>query len=412
MWTSPQAQRQHASGFPPTGDTAALPDTSTFYTLFPSTLPHGPPPHSSSSFTIDLPALRREFLALQSRFHPDKYDASSATHRQALALSSLINNAYRTLVDPLLRAQYLLHLRYGIDVTSEDNSHFQIDQATLMEVMDAQEAIEEAQSSDEVLRLKEENKCRMDNAIQRIGQAFEHDDKEQATRECVSGVDFTNLVLSKPDGPKLTLYVRNPSRLPAAHRDADPTRVRVVKGELNDQAALEKAMTDESSPVETVVSFLGAYVSLQAFLLRTTTTPIADSFPTIFAAMKKSGVKRILALSTPAWLSEADPEALSWYWWFVSKFPEFFIPQGNKEMYEIARRVTEEGESGGWGLQWTVFRVPHLSAGTGDERVSAGFFGHGFVGTAHLSRKSLVRWVLNEIEVGEWINKTPMLGNY
>ncbi|RMD43253.1 hypothetical protein DV735_g1843, partial [Chaetothyriales sp. CBS 134920] len=184
--TSRLAQGQDAVAFPTNdGDTATLPDTSTFYTLFPSTLPHGPPPHPSSSFTIDLATLRREFLALQSRFHPDKYDSASATHRQALALSSLINNAYRTLADPLLRAQYLLHLRYGIDVTSEDNSHFQIDQATLMEVMDAQEAVEEAQSSDEVAVLKEENKQRMDQTIRRIGQAFEGDDKEQATRECV-----------------------------------------------------------------------------------------------------------------------------------------------------------------------------------------------------------------------------------
>ncbi|RMD43254.1 hypothetical protein DV735_g1842, partial [Chaetothyriales sp. CBS 134920] len=249
----------------------------------------------------------------------------------------------------------------------------------------------------------------------------------------VSGLDFTNLVLSQPDGPKLTLYVRNPSRLPAAVRDAGAGRVRVVKGELNDQAALEKALTADndddarSPPVETVISFLGAYVSLQAFVLRTTTTPIADSFPTIFAAMKKAGVKRILALSTPAWLvrvpehegvsssaaSESrGAEALSWYEWLLSKFPAAFIPQGNREMYEIARRVTEEGESGGWGLQWTVFRVPHLNSGKGDERVSAGYFGHGFVGTMELSRKSLARWALNEIEVGEWINKTPMLGNY
>ncbi|RMZ90836.1 hypothetical protein DV736_g1941, partial [Chaetothyriales sp. CBS 134916] len=177
-------QRQDLTASP-AADTGTLPDTSTFYTLFPSTLPHGPPPQPSSSFAIDLPTLRREFLALQSRFHPDKYDASSTTHGRALVLSSLINNAYRTLSDPLLRAQYLLNLLYGIDVTSEDNSQFQIDQGTLMEVMDAQEAVEEAQSTDEVNRLKEENRQRMDEAIGKIGEAFEHDDQEEATRECV-----------------------------------------------------------------------------------------------------------------------------------------------------------------------------------------------------------------------------------
>lgn len=241
----------------------------------------------------------------------------------------------------------------------------------------------------------------------------------------LSGLDFTDLVLSQAPGLKLTLYVRNASRLPATHKEADPARIRVVEGELTDQSALEDALTDPAIPVEAVVSFLGAYATLSAFLLRTKTTPIADSFPTLFAAMKNTGVKRILALSTPAWLvkdQQAGPKAaegenvevdeLPWSWWLAMKFPPLLIPQGHKEMEEIARRVVEEGENGKWGLKWTVFRVPHLNAGGADEKVSAGIFGHGFVGTRELSRKSMVRWVLEEVEVGEWINKAPALGNY
>lgn len=229
-------------------------------------------------------------------------------------------------------------------------------------------------------------------------------------------------MLSQPSGPKLTLYIRNVSKLPAAHKEADPIRLRIVVGDLADQSALEDALTDASTPVDAVVSFVGTYVSLSAFLLRTKTTPIADSFPILFAAMKKTGVKRILALSTPAWLVKdhqgqdikgpVQTERLSWSWWLAMKIPPLIIPQGNKEMEEIARRVSEEGQKGGWGLRWTVFRVPHLNAGGADERVSAGIFGHGFVGTRELSRKSMVKWVLNEMEVGEWINKAPALGNY
>ena len=212
--------------------------------------------------------------------------------------------------------------------------------------------------------------------------------------------------------------------MPVSHREADPSHVRVVEGELNDQTALENALTDANTPVETVVSFLGAYPTLKAFLLRTKTTPIADSFPTIFAAMKKCGVKRILALSTPAWLVRGDgtggkdevngkeTDILPWDWWLAMKFPPLLIPQGHKEMEEIARRVTEEGEQGSWGLKWTVFRVPHLNGGKAGERVSAGLFGRGFVGTRELSRKSLVRWVLNEVEMGEWVNQAPAVGNY
>lgn len=250
----------------------------------------------------------------------------------------------------------------------------------------------------------------------------------------VSGLEFTDLVLSQPDGPKLTLYVRNPSKLPAAQKEASPSRIRIVEGRLDDPVALKKAMTDSARPVETVVSFLGAYPTLQAFLLRTKATPIADAFPTVFTAMRECGVKRILALSTPAWLvtsgggdekpsSKQDDgsgpkkqkqknEALPWDFWMIMKMVPVVMPQGHREMYEIARRVIQEGENGGWGLKWTVFRVPHLNDGPGDEKVSAGLFGHDFIGTRELSRKSLVRWVLKEAELGEWINQVPVVGNY
>ena len=220
--------------------------------------------------------------------------------------------------------------------------------------------------------------------------------------------------MSEPTGPKLTLYVRNPSKLPTAHSEADPSRIRVVKGGLNDQAALEDALTDWVIPVDTVISFLGAYPSLSAFLLRTKATPIADSFPTIFAAMKTAGVKRILALSTPAWQVKGDSKSrdkkyddestksdiLPWSWWIMMKFVvPFTMPQGNEEMLQIARRVTEEPQRGGWGLQWTVFRVPHLNGGGAEEKVSAGLFGHGFMGTQELSRKSLVKWVREKLRL-------------
>ena len=71
----------------------------------------------------------------------------------------------------------------------------------------------------------------------------------------------------------------------------------VAKGFLTDEEALKDAMTG----MDTVVSFLGARLSPSAFIWRTKTTPIADSFPTISRAMTAQGVKRILALSTPSY---------------------------------------------------------------------------------------------------------------
>ena len=60
---------------------------------------------------IDLPGLERSFYAQSRRLHPDRF-ASRPPSEQAEALehSSRLNDAYRTLRDPILRTEYLLSL--------------------------------------------------------------------------------------------------------------------------------------------------------------------------------------------------------------------------------------------------------------------------------------------------------------
>ena len=161
---------------------ATLPDISNHYTLFPSTLPHGPPPNGP--FSISLPALRKEFLQIQSLYHPDKHPNEPA-HSKALALSALINNAYKTLADPLLRAQYLLLQNYDINVMSEDNSTHASDSETLMEVMEAQERIEDAETQAQIDEIRVENAKRIEETVRALGEALEQGDAAAATRECV-----------------------------------------------------------------------------------------------------------------------------------------------------------------------------------------------------------------------------------
>lgn len=148
-------------------------------------MPRGPPP--TGPFAIPLPSLKREFLQLQSQHHPDKSPSSTPSHTQSRALSSLLNTAYKTLSDPLLRARYLLQHTYGVDITHEDNATHRgvTDQATLMEVMEAQEALEEAETHEQIEVLKQENQARMAETEKILGQAFENEDLETAKTECV-----------------------------------------------------------------------------------------------------------------------------------------------------------------------------------------------------------------------------------
>lgn len=207
------------------------------------------------------------------------------------------------------------------------------------------------------------------------------------------------MALEQKEGPKLTLYVRSRSKLSAD--TLSNGAVRIVEGSLTDEQALNEAMTG----VDTVVSFLGAPVSLSAFIWRTKTTPIADSFPTLFRAMRAQGVRRILALSTPSYM--VNSEQKSWTAWLIGFLPPLFVPQGNAEMVAIARNVAAQSD-----LDWTVFRVPHLNNGPADRQLAAGLLGPEYKGTMELSRASMVRWVMGEIKNREWIKGAPALGNY
>ncbi len=60
---------------------------------------------------IDLVALEKAFYAQSRRLHPDRFAARPAGEQaEALARSSALNDAYRTLRDPLARTEHLLSL--------------------------------------------------------------------------------------------------------------------------------------------------------------------------------------------------------------------------------------------------------------------------------------------------------------
>lgn len=155
----------------------------THYHFFPETLPSGPPPHGP--FSPDLNKLRREFLQLQARAHPDRHPEDRKAHAQAL--SARINEAYKTLSSPLLRAQYLLSIR-GDDSHSDDAAQLgpaQGDQELILEVLELRERIEELETEAEVEEMKSENDERIEESVGELERAFEGDDLEAAKREAV-----------------------------------------------------------------------------------------------------------------------------------------------------------------------------------------------------------------------------------
>ncbi|KAL9102119.1 MAG: hypothetical protein Q9163_002703 [Psora crenata] len=159
----------------------------THYTLFPKTLPDGPPP--KGAFDIPLSLLKKEFLQLQARAHPDRH--SGPDKRKAEGTSALINEAYKTLQDPLKRAQYLLLLR-GIDIAEDERAKTD-DMDLLEEVMEVRSLIEGAEEERDLQETREVNEKRIQGSVRLLDDMFRRDDLEGAKAEAVRLRYWTNI---------------------------------------------------------------------------------------------------------------------------------------------------------------------------------------------------------------------------
>ncbi|CAK7232286.1 hypothetical protein SCUCBS95973_008208 [Sporothrix curviconia] len=190
---SQAAASSSSSTSPSTPSSSAASPGPSFYALFPKTLDQGPPP--AGPFAINVRALRTEFLRLQAAAHPDFHhdqgapagrDSHSSARAKAEALSSLINEAYRTLASPLLRAQYLLKQRHGIDLAGDEST---VGGATemdlLMAVLEVREEIEQAQCEADLEPIRAANQERMQASEAVLEKAFAADDAGAARREAV-----------------------------------------------------------------------------------------------------------------------------------------------------------------------------------------------------------------------------------
>ena len=93
-------------------------------------------------FDIDTDSLEQNYRTLAARFHPDRFASASAfEQKQAVMMSSTVNEAYRTLKNPTDRAAYLLR-QQGIDADAPEHTSFSPE--FLMQQMEWRETLAEA----------------------------------------------------------------------------------------------------------------------------------------------------------------------------------------------------------------------------------------------------------------------------
>jgi molecular chaperone HscB len=102
------------------------------------------------SLNLSLDELQRRYYALSRELHPDRFMQKPEAERQrALDISSTVNDAYRTLKDPVRRAYYLL-AQEGFEIGEQRSKD--VPPELLEEVFELNMALEEMRAGDDSAR--------------------------------------------------------------------------------------------------------------------------------------------------------------------------------------------------------------------------------------------------------------------
>jgi molecular chaperone HscB len=103
------------------------------------------------AFGLDGEALEKAYREIQSKVHPDRFaHAGDAERRASLQWTTRVNEAYRTLKDPVQRARHILELQ-GVDVAFETDTQMPTD--FLMQQLELREELEGAVGKKDAARL-------------------------------------------------------------------------------------------------------------------------------------------------------------------------------------------------------------------------------------------------------------------
>lgn len=134
-------------------------------------------------YSVDLKAAEESFRALSRQFHPDRFTrADPRARRASLQRSVQLNEAWRTIKDPIRRAEYLLE-RAGYQIGAEEGAsraaagsesereRIPVPPELLAEVLELREELADARvAGDEsaVQRLASQMRERLQLALQRV----------------------------------------------------------------------------------------------------------------------------------------------------------------------------------------------------------------------------------------------------
>lgn len=122
------------------------------------------------TFTLDTHKLQKRYLQLQRSLHPDNFSQKSVKEQEySESHSALVNKAYQTLLKPLSRGLYMLELE-GLRI--EEGTDPGADSEFLMELMEINEALDEAQTPEEANKIGQDTKGKLAALTEEIDAAL------------------------------------------------------------------------------------------------------------------------------------------------------------------------------------------------------------------------------------------------
>jgi molecular chaperone HscB len=128
-----------------------------------------------AALDLDAGALDKAYFARQRQWHPDRFVGKPAEQRAKASIEAAgLNDAYRTLKDPLSRAVYLAGLK-GVELPGDGKTID--DPELLMEAMEAREELHEAGSIAAIDALAAKVREEMKRSLAGLGDLFLANDK-------------------------------------------------------------------------------------------------------------------------------------------------------------------------------------------------------------------------------------------
>lgn len=132
----------------------------------------------ASAFDVNIEALDKKYLELQSKTHPDKFATKSPDERMKAAQETVnINQAYQTLKSPLKRAVYLLQLQ---EIEAFEEQKTLQDKTLLLETLEAQEKLADATTAQQLSVLQQDADQLQQTLLAKLSTAFQQNNLQDA----------------------------------------------------------------------------------------------------------------------------------------------------------------------------------------------------------------------------------------